>query len=485
MAVLTRAAWAVAEILALILSIAGWIWASHALSRQTQAPLSDSGVRRVWGVAEHHAYVAVLVLLSAAYGYSSFLSTSHWFGFSQVRHLGLVMAVAALVLVPGLALRFDAILQSNGVATWTRRLANPTFLIVLCVVFVAVALPLRSMFMNADGRNWIEAVTRGPYITNLGDQVLEYYVHYLFAGSVRRALGWDAAYSYQVLAVAGGAVFVYVIGRLSVLLLPASGVWLFAWVLSGGFMQLFFGDIENYSLVTPLMVVYLWLGVRYLEDRVSLWVPSLILAVATCFHLLTVFLGPSWLYLCWLEFRRRGGRALLISSALGAIALAVTFLLVHVAIREAHTFSLPALRETMESLRRGSGGLNPGIWFANRTVKYYFEIGNLLFLLVPQALVALPLLLYRRVDRSETNIFWGISAAAFVLMLAVWYSGLGVLNDWNVFAPMSIAFSIWCGYNFLRIEGLRYKTAILVGLLALGAVHSYSWIVCNHFPTCP
>lgn len=482
--VLARAAWAAAEVLLLILVIAGWIWASHVLFRKPRAGHSEAEIRRVWGVAEHQAYIAILVVMGAAYVYSSFLSTSHWFGVSQLRHLGIAPVLAAFVVVPGLACRFDSALESDRVATWSRRIASMKWLIVLGVMFVVIAIPLRSNFINADGRSWPELFRgKGPSV-NL-DQVLELYVHYLFSYTIGKALGWDVVFSYQVLSVAGGVGFLLILGRLSTRLLPGNGVWLFLWVLCGGFMQLFFGDVENYSLVTPLMMLYIWLSVLYLEDRLPFWVPSLFLAVAACFHLLTVFLGPSWLYLACLEVRRRGTRAVLVSCVLATLVLVATFFLVYFAVVGRRFVTLDGIRETMSRLTEWSGGLNPGIWLASRGVRYYFEIVNLLFLLVPQALVALLLLLYKRVGRSQIDVFLDISAAMFVLMLAVWYSGLGVLNDWNVFAPMSITFSFWCGYNFLRIEGLRYKGAILFGLLALGAAHSYSWIVCNHFPTCP
>ncbi|MBI1873267.1 MAG: hypothetical protein HYS05_05165, partial [Acidobacteria bacterium] len=441
-------------------------------------------VRRVAGIAEHQMYVAILVLTSTAYAYSSFLSSSHPFGFAQLRHLGLIATMVAFVVAPGLAFRCDERLTSHRVAAWTGRLAAVKWLIGLAVMFVIIALPLRNNWINADGRSWPELFrTKGPSV-NL-DQILELYVHYLFSYTIGKALGWDVTFSYQVLSVVGGAGFLLILGRLSPLLLPGKGVWLFAWVLSGGFMQLFFGDVENYSLVTPLMMLYLWLSILYLKERVPLWAPSLLLAVAASFHLLTVFLGPSWLYLAWLELRRRGMKDVATSCVLASLVLATTFFIVHFAVVGRRVVTIEAMQETVSRLTEWSGGLNPGIWLASRSVDYYYQIANVLMLLVPQALVVVPLLLYRRIDWSRINVFIAISAAMFGVMLAVWYSGLGVPNDWNVFAPMSVTFSIWCGYNFVRIEGLRYKTAILVGLLVVGALHSYSWIVCNHFPTCP
>jgi hypothetical protein len=56
---------------------------------------------------------------------------------------------------------------------------------------------------------------------------------------------------------------------------------------SGGYMQLFFGDVENYTVSAAIVVFYVLAAHRYLSGEVGLHVPSAILAVAMCFHLET------------------------------------------------------------------------------------------------------------------------------------------------------------------------------------------------------
>jgi hypothetical protein len=491
-ALLTRAGWAFVELTLLFIAALGWVWAAHAIARRAGKAYNTEGARSrvlpspsfglLARVPEYFLYVGIIVFMTAVYGYAGFLSTSQWFGFSHVGHIGLPLAFAFLCLFTFLAMRLSPTAETSELMTGlSRRLATRWWPILLVVLFVGLAIPFLTTNINPDGIMWRDYFqnTAGPVLSL--DEILELYVHYVFIHTIGRAMGWGVIESYQVLSVVAGAFFVYVLARFSAVLVPESSGWLFCWAMTGGVMQLFVGEVENYSLVTPIMLVYLWVGVLYLSGRVSLLLPSVVLAVAAAFHLLVVFLGPSWLYLCWLETRRRGARDVLLSVTAGAAILTATFFFVHFVV-----FGFRRFSTTIEVLTAISHGLDANIWarLVHRGLVYHIELANLVFLLVPQVLVIVPLLLYRRVTWDPVNVFLGCSAASSVLMILAWPAGLGVKYDWNVFAPMSVALSIWCGYNVLRQKALPYKAAIVIGLIALGAIHTYSWIGCNRFQSC-
>ena len=52
-----------------------------------------------------------------------------------------------------------------------------------------------------------------------------------------------------------------------------------AFLLTAGFVQQFFGYVENYALYLPGLLLYLFLGQRTLENRISLFVPALVLGM--------------------------------------------------------------------------------------------------------------------------------------------------------------------------------------------------------------
>lgn len=65
--------------------------------------------------------------------------------------------------------------------------------------------------------------------------------------------------------------------------------------------------------------------------------------------------------------------------------------------------------------------------------------------------------------------------------MLIWDTKSGPYNDWNLFAPTAMTLALLCWYNFARLDPLRYRRAISLGLGCLAALHTYVWIVSNHF----
>ncbi len=443
------------------------------LRQLTQGPL----------VQEHRVYVFIIVLLNALYFYSSFLSTSHWFGFSQLRHLGAVPSAAALVLAVFVVTRAraDASRRRPRLVDRLPLPATTRSLLLLSMLAIALGLLFRSTFINVDGQWWNTLYERTNGRAVMLDEMLEMVVHFSAVKLCQQWFGWSLTFTYQVLSVVGGGIFVFALARLSSLLLPERSRWLWVWGVSGGYMQLFFGDVEHYSLVSALMMVYLALGVRFVVGPGSVVAPTIVFALAACFHLLAGFLGVSVLYLWWLSVRRGRRREVLLGIAGGMVVGIGALLATHVYL--GGHFSLASLEETLSRLIGSSAGFT-AIWLLPRSVSYYLELGLLLFLLFPQVLVIGPLLAYRRVAASEPNVFLACAVVPMSLMMVLWYSALGILSDWNVFAPTVVPLVILTGYNLLAAADLKYQAAIFLGLVTSALVHSYTWIVCNHFPRC-
>ena len=114
-------------------------------------------------------------------------------------------------------------------------------------VVAAVFLPARPL--NQDGavltrRNSEDVpVARRP---SHPDEALELFLHSRVWHYTNRWWHWSVVFSCQVVSCVAGSVFVYGLLRLS-RLAPARS-WLFlAGALSGGYIQLFFSDAENYT----------------------------------------------------------------------------------------------------------------------------------------------------------------------------------------------------------------------------------------------
>ena len=69
-------------------------------------------------------------------------------------------------------------------------------------------------------------------------------------------------------------------------------------------MQLFFGYVENYTIISLGLIISLFLAWQTLQGKLSpLW-PVLALSITNAFHPSTVFLWPGLWLLAWLSWRR-------------------------------------------------------------------------------------------------------------------------------------------------------------------------------------
>ena len=425
-------------------------------------------MRSISSSSELRAWIAIVMATAAIYGYGSFLSRADLFGVDLFRTIGpwtyvgwAAAAFAAAGLLgaanPRLAIDRQATAVIAAVLSW------PLFYL------------LRTNWLNADGnmltpRFEADVPQMGAHLTH--DEMLELFLHSRFWSYTHQWWGWSVVYSYQVVSCAAGVVFAYAIVRLTRRVAPAAP-WLFiAGALAGGYMQLFFGDVENYTVTAALVVLYALAACRFLAGEVHLALPAVVLAVAICFHMEAAWLWPSALYLAVISRRRRGDvtEATVSAAAAGAIILA-TFVYFHF-------HGLPLVR--FFSSHAGHALRMNGVFAIGMPLGYYVEQLTLLVLLCPAVAMGAVLAAWRRFGRDEVTIFLGISAASMLLLQVVWRAQLGILDDWNLYAigGMLLSLFIWRGIAAAaRTPAMRVTASALA---ATGWLHTYAWIIMNH-----
>jgi len=248
----------------------------------------------------------------------------------------MAIALALAALYPPTVLGGLAAIGAATVVAWI----NPRISIDgrATAAFVAVAswpvfFSWRTNLLNADGTMLTPKFQRdvpllGAHLTH--DELLELFLHSRVWYYTSRWRGWSVVFSYQMVSCIAGCVFIYALVRLSRRLAPER-TWLFLLgMLSGGYMQLFFGDVENYTVTAAIVMLYVLAAWRYIAREAPLWAPILGLAIAMCFHLETAWLLPSAVYLCTLSRSRTASlRETWSSTALGAATIAAVFVYFH------------------------------------------------------------------------------------------------------------------------------------------------------------
>ncbi len=427
---------------------------------------------------EYYSYIIIYAFMSALYLYVRFFALDeNLFGFDQLKNLKFRVVFISyaficliIVLTPIIIRRFQF---SLGIESMDR---IQFFVLALTVALICATLffLFRNEFINSDGQKYSFKFLRdipemGAHMTH--DEMWELYLHSRFWYYMDHFFGWSVPFSYQIMSSFAGGVFIFILSYFSKNYI-SSGIYFFIGMLSGGYMQLFFGDVENYTLVTVLLLVYIILSIRFIARKNSIIAPSVVLAIAISFHLLAGWLLPSLLLLYWWAFKRRDTQKIMWSLLLSGLVIGITLLFFHYN-------GLPIDKLFFESHALGHGGTKRMLVMPSW--EHYSQIVNLLFLLFPSLLFFIPMISHKRILLTDENIFLIISSLCMLVLMFIWNPILGVYEDWNLFAPGMISLATLFWRNFSVIEDMKHKPQIFIGIFLISSLHSYSWIISNHF----
>jgi hypothetical protein len=332
-------------------------------------------------------------------------------------------------------------------------------------------------------------------LTYVWQAPLDVYLHARLWQFANRQWGWpDPIPVYWIVSALCGAVFVWVVLRLAATLgrdrterLMVAGL-----VLTLGTMQLFFGYIENYTIMAVGVMIFLWLGLRALRDGLPLVWPATALAVTHAFHPSTIILAPGLLYLAYLLFRQRQaspGRLL--------VSMAVPYVIVLAGVVALMTAGQHGLDALMGVDAPGGGDrrwLVPLFAVTTRWEHYtMFSLGHALDIINQQLLSApavWPALLlvavfgWRALPREDGTFRWLMMLALLYLLLTlVWNPDYGGQRDWDLFSPAALPASVLLAYALGRaLPDRAALRAAAWALIPAQAFHTLAWVYQNTLP---
>jgi hypothetical protein len=403
---------------------------------------------------------------------------ARFFGVNELRHFPAAFGIASFAVVLGLAvlaLRYGEWLTSFFQRVSRLLYSRNIYLVLLSLFMAGIFFALRSNYLNTDGNDLTtkfqaSVPTLGAHVTH--DEMWELYLHSRFWLFMNQHFGWSVIFSYQVLSCAAGGVLVFAMLKFSRFLHQENALALFLLFCSGAFMQLFFGDAENYTLAMVWMVLYFFSAALYLAGKQSLLVPSALLAVAMTFHLQAGFLLPSLAYLYYRELRQKGDLNIIKGALLMAVIILLTFYFF-----DRHNLPIANLFQHSHAF----GIFNrPGKYLPVLSISYYWQQANLALLLFPGIILLPILLIFRRIQLTPFNIFLLIASSILILYQLLWRAQLGVYNDWNLYAIVGVTLALLVWHNLVGARNLRHKPALFILLFGIFATHTMAWIISNH-----
>jgi len=430
-----------------------------------------TGAPRPASANETVAWLVPILILAALYAAGAAGLAPDSFGISAMRQAPdrVFPAIVAAIVVLAAA---GVILDSRGSTRWVRSYPIAAVAAVLAGVVMFAG---RSEFLNPDALMFAPKFegavpVSGAFITH--DEMLEFLVHSRVWDYTHRWWGWSVEYSYQVTSSLAGAGFVFLAVRLAGRLAPSAPGLFLCGLFSGAYMQLFFGDIENYTLTAVVVTAYLLVAVRFLRGEVPLAIPAVTLAAAMSFHLLSGWLLPSLAYLGYLSWwRTRAYAPLVRASAMAAAVVASSVVVVHF-------YGAPI--SSMGASHAGRALRLQGMFVTEWSTAYYVEQANLLMLLAPWVLLLPALVWWRRLVIDETGGFLAIAAGSLLIFQFVWKAQIGVYNDWNLFAIGGLMLGVLVWRSVAGVATGWRQRLLAAAFAVVAALHSYAWIAANH-----
>jgi hypothetical protein len=437
----------------------------------------------------------IFILMVVWYGVSSYLvepladpnntdkakllPTIFGFGFNQLRWLpawasGIWLAFTAGVMwaVYRYPKKFIAVLHRAADILFARKI----HLALVSLVFAVVAFLFRSQLISDDTLNFMNWMPHQAAhgITHVRfDEMLESNLHFEIYRLTNWLWGWDVQFTYSVLSCLAGFFFVYVLLLLCRRLAGKLALGLFAFIVSGGFMQLFFGDQENYTLTMTLLLVYFYFSHKYLAGEAPLTTPAFFLGLAMVFHLEAAFLMPTLFFLTIVELNRR--EYLTAGAAWILVASIFSLTMLYFIFRGAEWQSL---RDTSWGLGRG-GNVLFNIVFP-RGLLVYARL-NMMALIFPLIIILLPVVLAGGFKPDRMSVFYLIAALPGLFFTWVWISTIGFYSDWNLFSMPMFPAVVLLGICLFRMRPFPFKNSIIVGMTMVSWLSTYTWIIHNHY----
>jgi len=299
-------------------------------------------------------------------------------------------------------------------------------------------------------------------------QPLDLFLHFQVYRLGHALWNWTPADAYEWISCLAGGCYALALWKIAAFLNASTllRLTLFAFLISLGSTQLFFGYGESYTLVILASTLYTLHGLRFLRGRTALVYPTSFLLLAAALHLMALCLFPSWVYLLWHDKGRLGEffrRPQIYLPLLVAGSLIAFYAYVE--------FYRPLQLPLWEAREEGK--------YALLSVPHAMNLINEVLLLSPFGLIWGVVFLFSRKASAPHCRFLGWAALGSGVLIIVHDISMGG-RDWDLMAFPGLFYALW---GFLCLEEFdksgQFLRQIRWAVLPLMFLHTALWIGIN------
>ena len=284
---------------------------------------------------------------------------------------------------------------------------------------------------------------------------------------LKNVIGGDgqaaALLSHQIISITAGLLFVIAVALFARKLYEhtAERVLFLLGICTGGYMLLFFGYVENYSLFVLSVLVYTLTGLLIAQGKAPRYWLLPPLVAALFFHVLGVTLIPSALYL-WIGPSRLGRmiRGWRPSTKLVALIPVIVFaVVVFYHFYTTNYFFRFAFVPLIENRFTVEG-------YTMFSMNHLADLLNLLFLLIPGLLIVIVSLSGRSVRRTLKQrpfIYLAILISSVLGAVFIFDPKLGMPRDWDLFSFAGVPLAVLAISLLLALDFPIRSRLLVVG----------------------
>ena len=279
----------------------------------------------------------------------------------------------------------------------------------------------------------------------------------------------SALLSYQIISITAGLLFVVAVALFARKLYERTveRVLFLLGICTGGYMLLFFGYVENYSLFVLSVLVYTLTGLLIVQGKATRYwlLPPLIAAIF--FHVLGVTLIPSAIYAFIAPTRlgRRIARWKRNTKVLAGLFLAASGVVVFYHSYTTSYFFRFAFVPLLEN-RFTMEGYTMFSW------KHLLDYANLLMILLPGLLVVTASLFrrsWRDILRQQQFKYLLVLTLSVLGAVFIFDPRLGMPRDWDLFSFAGVPVVVFVFSLLLKAEfSTRFRVLATVSVIILG-----------------
>ena len=260
---------------------------------------------------------------------------------------------------------------------------------------------------------------------------------------------------------------------------------LLGFLLTPGFLQLFFGYVETYSLLFPGMALFLLAGLQVLRGRLPLWVPGCALGILIPLHFLMASFIPSMLVLATLRADALSEGSLWKIPTMRDMVQLVATPLVVLSVFQIIDYDLLAYLRNLKDSHLLSLVADPDYSHHYGLISFghLYDVLNEYLLVAPGAVIVLFLLPKGGSRRNSVSIFLLTASFFPILLTATANPEVGAFRDWDAFAFPALPLTLWAAASLIR-QGRDPSSLAHTGFLVCSsaAFHSLLWIGLNADP---